>query len=134
MSLFLVLRKTVYETIWHELLYHNIKIIHFSIHCYFSLTSFLILVQLLSWNTLFYYGTRNRLHFPCKFSESNFPGDFSVKNPDPKNPEENQSRICLPLISRPLIGINPKYLQLVMWPPLPRIGSLLTGTYLGTIG
>ena len=34
------------------------------------------LMLLPSWNTLFYYGTKNRLDFPPKLSESNFLAEF----------------------------------------------------------
>ena len=47
-----------------------------------------------------------------------------------KIPRKIKPRVCLPLISRLLIWINSRYLQLVMWPHLPGIGRLLSGTYL----
>ena len=89
------------------------------------------LMLLLSWNTLFYYGTKNRLDFPPKLSESNFLAEFFLtKIQTEKIPRKIKPRVCLPLISRLLIWINSRYLQLVMWPHLPGIGRLLSGTYL----
>ena len=41
--------------------------------------------------TLFYYGTKNRLDFPPKLSESNFLGDIIRQISKLKNPKENQT-------------------------------------------